>query len=138
MAKQMNKTAMIIFGDLDGLKKINDIYGHKEGDYAIKQTAGVLQKTFRDMDIVARLGGDEFTVFASNASPELIPVFKSRIAALLDSTNSSSGKPYAISISLGFVQCFPQTPKTIDDYVKEADLNLYEQKKAKHRQENGR
>jgi diguanylate cyclase (GGDEF)-like protein len=133
IAKQMNKTAMIIFGDLDGLKSINDRFGHKEGDWAIIQTASILQKTFRDMDIVARLGGDEFTVFASNASPELIPVFQGRITALLDSANASSGKPYTLSISLGFVQCFPQTPDSIEDYLKEADQNLYKQKQEKHK-----
>lgn len=132
LARQMNKTAMIIYGDMDNLKSINDAYGHDEGDWAIIQTAKILQKAFRDMDIISRLGGDEFTVFANNASLDLVPVFKSRIAKLIDSTNAASNKPYALSISLGFVQCFPQTLTTIEDYLKEADQKLYEQKQTKH------
>jgi diguanylate cyclase (GGDEF)-like protein len=133
LARQMNKTAMIIYGDMDNLKLINDKCGHEEGDWAIIQIAKILQKTFRDMDIISRIGGDEFTVYANNATLDLVPVFKSRINNLLDSINAASNKPYLLSISLGFVQCFPQTQATIEDYLKEADQKLYEQKQTKHK-----
>jgi GGDEF domain-containing protein len=63
----------------------------------------------------------------------LVPVFKSRIINLLGCTNAASNKPYLLSISLGFVQCSPQTQTTIEDYLKEADQKLYEQKQTKHK-----
>jgi len=52
----------VVFADVDGLKAINDEYGHPEGDRALKKTAEVLLTVFRDTDLVARLGGDEFAV----------------------------------------------------------------------------
>ena len=54
---------MLIFIDLDGMKQINDLYGHQEGDNALKDTANILKNTFRETDIIARIGGDEFAVF---------------------------------------------------------------------------
>ena len=51
-----------------GLKRINDLYGHAEGDRALKRAARALEMTFRDSDVIARLGGDEFAVLAIEAS----------------------------------------------------------------------
>ncbi len=53
----------IIFGDLNGLKLMNDVFGHAAGDMLIQKTAEVLKKVSRDMDIAARVGGDEFILF---------------------------------------------------------------------------
>lgn len=55
---------MLFYCDMDGLKKINDSYGHKEGDFALKKAAQLLKNSFRSVDIIARIGGDEFTVLA--------------------------------------------------------------------------
>jgi diguanylate cyclase (GGDEF)-like protein len=101
---QMKKRALLLFCDLDGLKKINDKHGHKEGDWAIKQIGQILSKTFRNMDIVARLGGDEFTIFASHSDMKNFPVFNNRIKELIDETNRTSGKPFQLSLSLGAVE----------------------------------
>ena len=55
-----NKSGMIIFCDMDGMKLINDTYGHDAGDRAIQAEAEVLQRACRNTDIIGRLGGDEF------------------------------------------------------------------------------
>ena len=60
---------LVVFADVDGLKGINDGYGHSEGDRALRKTAEVLLSVFRDTDVVARLGGDEFAVLALDCSP---------------------------------------------------------------------
>ena len=58
----MQQQLYILFADVDGLKAINDQYGHLEGDAALLMTATILRKTFRESDVIARIGGDEFVV----------------------------------------------------------------------------
>lgn len=128
----MGKNALLIYGDLDGLKTINDRYGHGEGDFAIKSTALVLKRVFRSMDIIGRIGGDEFTIFASNTNEKQISYFQSRLSEIIRETNSASGKPYKISISLGCAECLPHSDSTLEDYMRQADALLYEQK-ARHK-----
>ena len=67
--------------DLDGLKEVNDTFGHQAGDELIKLAASVIRDTIRDCDIAARLGGDEFGIIASNAVPADCDVLVSRILA---------------------------------------------------------
>jgi diguanylate cyclase (GGDEF)-like protein len=61
-ARREHTTVMVLFVDLDGLKTINDTYGHRVGDDAIRLAAAALRGAARDSDVVARLGGDEFLV----------------------------------------------------------------------------
>ena len=56
----------LIFIDVDNLKYINDNFGHREGDDALQQIAGLLRECFREADIIGRLGGDEFCVLLSH------------------------------------------------------------------------
>jgi len=131
LTRQMGKHALLVFGDIDGLKGINDAYGHDEGDEAIKATASAFRRAFRSMDIIARLGGDEFTIFAANAAEDSLKSFEARMTALLAEANEASGKPYKLSISLGCVACSPGESTRFDDYLRQADAQLYLQKKAK-------
>jgi len=131
MARRMRKDGLLFFADLDGLKGINDTYGHEEGDNAIKTVAVILKKAFRDMDIIARLGGDEFTVFAMNAGSVMIDVFQRRIAGYVDEYNKDSGKPYKVSISIGGVPFVHTDNVSIDTLMNKADVLLYQQKKEK-------
>jgi diguanylate cyclase (GGDEF)-like protein len=93
VARRMGIDGLLFFADLDGLKKINDTYGHEEGDNAIKAVAVILRKTFREVDINSRIGGDEFTIFTINTSMEMLEDLQKRIHDLLDEYNSTSGKP---------------------------------------------
>ena len=74
----------IIMGDLNGLKLINDAFGHRMGDRAIKMVARVLQESFRKEDILSRIGGDEFLILLPNTSKEtaasIIETLKSTFA----------------------------------------------------------
>ncbi|MCK7476275.1 MAG: GGDEF domain-containing protein [Candidatus Moduliflexus flocculans] len=64
VAHRTQKEMSLFYADLDDLKKINDAFGHEEGDAALVEAADVLRDAFRDSDIIARLGGDEFAVLA--------------------------------------------------------------------------
>jgi diguanylate cyclase (GGDEF)-like protein len=131
LTRQMGKNALLIYGDIDGLKEINDTYGHEEGDNAIKSAAEMFRKIFRTMDVIARLGGDEFTIFASNTNEKQITFFQARLSEMLDAYNSEAGKPYRLSLSLGCAECGPRGESTLGDYMREADSRLYARKAAR-------
>ena len=65
-ARRQKESLLLLFIDLDGMKRINDEFGHNEGDNALIKTAEILNRTFRNSDIIARLGGDEFTVLVTD------------------------------------------------------------------------
>lgn len=129
LTRQMRKNSLLIYGDIDGLKGINDRYGHEEGDFAIKAIASALRQTFRSMDILGRMGGDEFTVFAANADEGFCAVLEQRLASALAEANARSGKPFALAISLGSVSCRPDSSEPLGDLLSQADARLYEKKK---------
>ena len=60
IADRMKTSILLLFGDLDGMKFINDTFGHQEGNQALIDTTNILKDTFRGSDILARVGGDEF------------------------------------------------------------------------------
>ena len=70
IARRTGRPDLLLFVDLDGMKRINDEFGHEAGDAALRRTAAVLHAAFRTSDIIARLGGDEFVVLCPNTGPE--------------------------------------------------------------------
>lgn len=131
LARRMRKSGLLFYADLDGLKVINDTFGHEEGDVALQQTALLLRKAFRNADIIARLGGDEFTIFTVDSSESFIEELHNRLNRLIDEYNQNSGKPYLISISIGAVPFSGDDNIKIEQLLAQADNLLYEQKKAK-------
>ena len=124
--------AIMCFGDVDGLKKINDTYGHKEGDEAILVTALLIRESFGTDDIVARIGGDEFTVIAANKSTEIeIDAITKLVNSNFDRYNLVSKKPYKLAVSLGFSVYSPEIKLTFEELIQDADKQLYKQKNAK-------
>ncbi len=127
-----NKGRMLLFfADIDWLKRINDIYGHEEGDRAIIETANVLRETFRASDIIARLGGDEFGILAIDIKEESPEIFTARLQQLVDKQNDKEGRIYKLSISIGCSYYDPEKPCYIDELMARADKLMYEQKQKK-------
>ncbi|NLW46766.1 MAG: GGDEF domain-containing protein [Firmicutes bacterium] len=131
LARKRGKDGLLFFADMDGLKKINDQYGHDEGDIAIKAMGDVLVRTFRSADIVSRLGGDEFTIFTADTNMELLPTIKKRLQKYTDEYNSQSGKVYELSITIGAVSFKSDDETTLENLISQADSVLYEEKKRK-------
>lgn len=119
---------MLTFIDMDGLKFINDNYGHNEGDFAIQRLAGVIQDSCMD-GICARFGGDEFVVFTSDAVDGDDEVFKRRFNSKIESMNNIIKKPYMLSASVGSVIADAGDDTTLYSVIKQADEKMYEVKK---------
>ncbi|MBN1412404.1 MAG: GGDEF domain-containing protein [Spirochaetales bacterium] len=134
LCNRTHKSFILIFLDLDGLKKINDTYGHKEGDEAIKASAKIIKKVFRSADIMARLGGDEFVVIAVDNTIEDVDTISNRLTNGIDNFNRKKVKPYHFSISMGFAKFDPDQKMSLSEIISNADKELYRQKKIKKMQ----
>lgn len=122
---------MLMFIDLDGLKKINDTYGHNVGDEAICCVANVLVKSCTNGEIYCRFGGDEFIVFAADATEEEASALTKLIADNIAELNASGVNPFTLSASTGYVITKPQEGEDIFNFVTEADKVMYAEKKKK-------
>jgi len=135
IAKRIQKTLMLVFIDLDGMKQINDLYGHQEGDNALIDTANILKNTFRETDIIARIGGDEFAVFGMVIEDKGLNIITSRINEKLEKHigeyAAHSTKPYKLSLSYGVAFADPEKPFSFDSMLSEADQNMYLKKQKK-------
>ena len=131
--RRNKKVPVILYADLDGLKKINDSLGHQAGDAAIIQTAEILKDTFRTSDIVARLGGDEFVVLAAIDKDESAESLIERLQVRFELYNEQSNVSYKLSISVG-VMHFDVDEDSIEEVTARADLNMYEDKRRKQAQ----
>jgi diguanylate cyclase (GGDEF)-like protein len=125
-----HRQVLVVFADVDGLKGINDRYGHSEGDRALKKAAEVLLAIFRDTDIVARLGGDEFVVLALDCSPGGLTRINAHLDKMLGLVNDLDD-PWNLSISVGTVHVDSKHQLSIADLLGEADKLMYEQKREK-------
>lgn len=128
-AKQNQKVIGILMIDMDGLKPINDQYGHRVGDAALKEIGQRILKHTRNQDLAARLGGDEFAVILTNiADIDLATKAMNRIA-------ETCGLPFAfenVSLKIGAsigLAVYPEDAQSIDQLLETADLKMYQNKR---------
>lgn len=132
LAGRTKRPAVVFFLDLNGMKVINDTFGHDAGDAALIETAQVLTNAFRESDIVARLGGDEFAIFAADCDAEGAAAMRGRIDQNVEASNQGT-RPYAfrLSVSVGTAVFEPLAPLELDALLEAADQAMYEQKRAR-------
>lgn len=126
-----HKEVMISFIDMDGLKFINDNYGHNEGDFAIQRLAAIIRKCSGTRSICARFGGDEFVIMTANAGEDYAFELEKRLYTALDNINSIVRKPYIISASIGSIITSENDNETLYDVIDRADDKMYAVKKEK-------
>ncbi|HZI21801.1 MAG TPA: diguanylate cyclase [Gemmatimonadales bacterium] len=132
LARGGGETLLVAFADLDDLKGVNDAAGHAMGDRALRDTAALLRQTFRDSDLVARIGGDEYAVLVRHAGPESAGTLTERLKRHLKDFNRRAGRPYQLSISLGFAAHKASTLGSVAGLLERADRALYRDKRRKH------
>lgn len=133
-ARSRHYPVSIIIADLDGLKFVNDSFGHIEGDRLIKQAAQALRETFRAEDLVARIGGDEFGALLPNTDAVTVQELVKRVRNRQASINNDNNN-YVLSISIGSATA--ENSEQLAETLKLADSRMYGYKsKRKLRQRN--
>ncbi len=128
LSRLRQKEGILFFADMDGLKRINDTYGHHEGDIAIVAMANILKKVFNTHDIIGRIGGDEFTILCLDRSYEYIAHVKELISKYTLEYNRKVDKPYKLSITLGAFHFPADTLDSLDTIISKSDKILYQEK----------
>ena len=119
----------ILIADMDGLKRINDTYGHRAGDAAIREIALRISRIPRKSDIVARLGGDEFGVILGEISDrsDLLMIVE-RISQQTDQPFRFEGRIINLTASIGHAR-FPEDGNDVDALLEAADRSMYKMKR---------
>lgn len=125
-------SSCFIFIDMDGLKRINDTWGHREGDVAIKALADILQRSFRENDLIVRYGGDEFVIIMTAIARDTVDKALVRVTDNIAAFNAAKRSEWVLSASWGFVFNQPGTArKAFETIIEESDINLYQEKRKK-------
>ena len=129
--REAGETVAVLFIDLDGLKPLNDVYGHEAGDNAILATGLALQSATDSCDVVGRLGGDEFLVVLchdhSCDGDTVVARIRQCVADCRIPVNDTM-VPLEASVGVALAQCDPHTDPML--LVRQADEAMYEAKKA--------
>ena len=131
IANRFDRDAILYLVDMDELKVINDTHGHPAGDQAIRDTADILRRSFRESDILARLGGDEFVIFMMEHSEVDPTVLSHRLQDVLRIYNSQVTRPYTLSLSIGWSRYESKAPLSVEELLRQADASMYKEKRAR-------
>lgn len=131
MEKRKNKGFFLLYIDVDNLKTINDTWGHKEGDAALMEIAGILKSVYRESDVVARMGGDEFVVVPISADRESADTIACRLKNKIDLEYAKGNRSYKLSVSTGLAYFDSDNPCSVEELLSKADEAMYEVKKIK-------
>ena len=119
----------MLFVDLDGLKMINDTFGHRAGDEALIQVANLLASGVRHSDVVARIGGDEFGILLENSDEDAAHETASRLVnQISDCDFMHDGEPLPLSVAIGVGMI--DSLDTPDAIMERADEAMYRRKAA--------
>jgi diguanylate cyclase (GGDEF)-like protein len=130
LAKRQKWGMSLFFLDLDGLKWINDEFGHLEGDQALIETGVILRKTVRGPDIIGRYAGDEFTILAFEGTDDLDASEKiiMRLRKNIDTHNERKRAGRKISFSIGVAKFDAENTPSLENLIDDADYRMYEEK----------
>jgi len=121
---------MMMVVDIDGLKSINDGFGHAAGDEHIRATAEVLRKSIRTGDLIARIGGDEFAIIAPQCGAEGALEVLLRFEEQIDHYNQNTEMERWLSLSAGYHIAI--VDEDLHKVLEIADAKMYETKKSKY------
>jgi len=131
-ARRYSHPLSILYVDLDGLKRVNDLYGHKAGNEVLVQVGVLLRSGARENDLVGRVGGDEFLVILPETNARAAEATAERIrSTFADYKFRSSGSPEIefLTLSVGAACFTPDYPKP-SDFLDAADQAMYRAKQA--------
>lgn len=118
----------LIMVDIDGLKSVNDQYGHTTGSRLIKTIGRSINESIRNTDVLARFGGDEFVILMTHTSTEHARMAAERIRAAIHNTSfDMKGNRISTTVSVG-IASFPDNVEDATEVLDKADIALYKSK----------
>lgn len=129
--KSEKKNLLIMFVDMDRLKYINDYFGHEYGDSAIKIISSAILKHCNYDEIPIRMGGDEFLIIHDLKSEHEIEEMIADMRWDVETAAKEKELPFPLSFSIGCIKTDMNSDKNLDDYIREADVVMYEEKMRK-------
>ena len=129
LARRKGQDLLLVLGDIDGLKMVNDTFGHAAGDQVVIDAGNVLKGTYRRVDIIARIGGDEFSAFPIEAGPDSAEILVNRLQDNIAKHNQKYTRPFRLSMSVGIGRINPADCPTVQRLLAEADRELYRRKR---------
>ena len=134
MDTQENLPLSVILGDVNGLKLVNDAFGHDEGDYLLTEVAHILRNCLREQDVIARIGGDEFLVLLPKTDADTAAQMIRQINKACAAHGPRPGKEmFDVSISLGYAAKV-RADEPLDIIIKTAERFMYRRKLIAHKQ----
>lgn len=131
--KSENKYTTLLFADINFMKKINDGYGHLNGDLAIKATARALRNALSEDWLFGRYGGDEFIAVGPGEPTIDIDKYRADFAAAMNDMITNLKLSFELSASLGYCIIAPDNVGYIGDFIRIADTSMYEEKQRMHK-----
>lgn len=129
LAARTGQAVVLVSVDLDGLKRINDHFGHANGDRALVELAAALRASFRETDVVGRMGGDEFVVLALESEQQGADQALERFAMRLAGRNSTGDLPWTLSAAVGWMRADAARGVSLGEMLASVDERMYEHKR---------
>jgi diguanylate cyclase (GGDEF)-like protein/PAS domain S-box-containing protein len=127
-AQHQDVEFIVCFIDINNLKEVNDTYGHAEGDELIRAVSGAVQARISSEDLFFRYGGDEFVVAFPHSTLDEVKALWEWIEQDLESIARLEHKPYALSVSRGIYTYKPGKDVQLEDLIRLADREMYNNK----------
>ena len=130
--KEQSLKSILVFADIDRMKTINDVYGHLNGDFAIKATAEAFMTCSPQEWIFGRYGGDEFIAVGPYPGDDAVEELIKGISGSMTDTFNSLNLAFILHASIGYTVIEPGDDSSIDDYIDRADRYMYAEKEKYH------
>ena len=133
IAERKTEEVSLLFIDLDGLKRVNDLLGHDVGSQMIVDVAEAIRAVARRSDAPARIGGDEFCLLLTGGKDVALRIM-SRLREHVARFDATSHRPYKLSMSMGYATSTPSERSSLEDLMRLADAAMYEDKRSRQAQ----
>ncbi|WP_410506341.1 GGDEF domain-containing protein [Haloimpatiens sp. FM7315] len=124
-----NESLTLCFIDIDNFKKINDSFGHGEGDKVLQEVSKIFKECIRNTDSVLRMGGDEFIIGFENINKKSACKIWNRICSRIHEIYGKENSEHKVTLSRGFSEYNKENQLPLKDLIEIADKDMYENKK---------
>jgi len=135
LARRLKRRVLLLYADIDNLKRVNDMFGYQEGDMMLKEAAHILKASFRNSDIVARVGDDEFVIFLVGATDDNADMINDKFQKKVKTYNEKRHQNYKLLLNTCVTHYDPEFNESIESMLTQAAEALHTKKIQPKKQE---